>query len=474
MIKLVLSENIIKKHIRYIINSNIEQDFNNLKSDTEFLEEIRKGFGYIFVEEHEKFCAYIIRQINNLRQNCESLDKVQNNLFIAQPKKLRKYIQNIKKKFPNISNTFCAQSEEALFYSKLIFECVGYEKFSCSDMKEYYYSEKLFLERFTKKYISGELSIIKRQLGGRKYGEIHYKRFFKSVKDEIARLGDTNKDDSQMQELFKNLVIELEKINMSNNSKKFISETKDIFNKYYNKLHGENLENKVISTKNYKMYCQKNNVDINEWNAYHFIMELGLKACPYCNRQYITPIYSENGKMRADLDHFYAKSKYPYLSLSIYNLVPCCKFCNSSLKGDKEFSYDKNISPYDKGFDEILKFSFVPRSFDSFYGKDDVIIKLLEVNGCDKKDLDKAINNSKTFEIENLYQYHTNIVKSLIIKRLIYDESYLDFLVEKFRNILIDREHAIDLLITNIDIKDIQNTPLAKLINDVKEELDFI
>jgi|GEM_PF-1616643 len=36
------------------------------------------------------------------------------------------------------------------------------------------------------------------------------------------------------------------------------------------------------------------------------------------------------------LDHFYHKAEYPFLSLSLFNFVPCCYSCNSKFKGSRK------------------------------------------------------------------------------------------------------------------------------------------
>ena len=56
----------------------------------------------------------------------------------------------------------------------------------------------------------------------------------------------------------------------------------------------------------------------------HLVLNsLNLSVCPYCNRQYIFGT-DNNRKVGAQFDHFYSKSKYPYLALSFYNLIPVC------------------------------------------------------------------------------------------------------------------------------------------------------
>lgn len=66
----------------------------------------------------------------------------------------------------------------------------------------------------------------------------------------------------------------------------------------------------------------------------------------------------ENGKILFDLDHFYLKSRYPFLALSFFNLVPCCGICNSRIRSTKEFDLTTHINPFDDSFDSHYKFEF--------------------------------------------------------------------------------------------------------------------
>lgn len=136
---------------------------------------------------------------------------------------------------------------------------------------------------------------------------------------------------------------------------------------------------KYITSENF------NSIEDNfKWGAYAYVLSLKIKVCPYCNRNYVLPIYSEEGKMRADLDHFFAKNVYPYLSISIYNLVPSCKYCNSSLKGKKEFTYEGNFHPFDEiNADKLYRITYMPKSTYCFLGKEDFDIEL-EYNQTEK------------------------------------------------------------------------------------------
>ena len=84
------------------------------------------------------------------------------------------------------------------------------------------------------------------------------------------------------------------------------------------------------------------------WGRHELLVMLGIEACPYCNRNYITYYEEENKKKTtADLDHYYPKSKYPFLALSLYNFIPSCKICNSLFKRDNNV---QSLYPYEEGF----------------------------------------------------------------------------------------------------------------------------
>lgn len=83
--------------------------------------------------------------------------------------------------------------------------------------------------------------------------------------------------------------------------------------------------------------------------------------CPYCNDfpiDIVSITLPTKNKYVAqfDLDHFYAKSKYPILSISFYNLIPSCHPCNSQHKGSSEFTINTHINPFFESFNDIYKF----------------------------------------------------------------------------------------------------------------------
>lgn len=101
--------------------------------------------------------------------------------------------------------------------------------------------------------------------------------------------------------------------------------------------------------------------------AYWLLRALGVRVCPYCNRIYTTTLPTreeledaERGEefatTRATYDHFYCQAQYPYLALSLFNLVPSCNICNNN----KNSRRDKIIYPYDEEFGKNAVFRLIP------------------------------------------------------------------------------------------------------------------
>ena len=56
-------------------------------------------------------------------------------------------------------------------------------------------------------------------------------------------------------------------------------------------------------------------------------------CCPFCG---LFPIDNEYDPTREAFDHYLPKSKYPFNSVNLKNLAPCCNKCNSGNKSDKD------------------------------------------------------------------------------------------------------------------------------------------
>jgi hypothetical protein len=87
------------------------------------------------------------------------------------------------------------------------------------------------------------------------------------------------------------------------------------------------------------------------------VSTLSVGICPYCNEEDIGSIEDEGAEYRPDLDHFYPKAKFPFLALSLGNLIPAGDRCNSRYKGASSMLLS-GISPYTEGVSNDPMYSF--------------------------------------------------------------------------------------------------------------------
>ncbi|MDN5054024.1 hypothetical protein [Aliarcobacter butzleri] len=199
-----------------------------------------------------------------------------------------------------------------------------------------------------------------------------------------------------------------------------------------------------------------------------YIKDLDITVCPYCNRNYIFNFKKSNSlNATAQLDHFFDKSTYPYFSISIFNLVPSCQTCNQRKSKIQNDIYH----PFIEAFNDDIKFKLKLKDSKFYYDKNS-----LEIEKKILKNKDKVNLHIKTFNIDNLYEEHKDIVLELIQKAQIYNESYIDELYQKYEGTLFKNREDVLRHITGgfIEDKDINKRPLSKLIKDISEELDLI
>lgn len=206
------------------------------------------------------------------------------------------------------------------------------------------------------------------------------------------------------------------------------------------------------------------------WSAYAFVMAGGLRVCPYCNRQYITPLIElkKDGsiaKVRGDLDHFYPKSIYPFLSMSLYNLIPCCKFCNSSFKGTDEFSPD-TLHPSEGNIHEhfrfVSDFAQAPR------------MPSVQIEHLDHASGKKVNDYTEMFQLEAQYSFHGNQIKELMDKRQIYSDSYIMELFTQYPSLFPSIQSVVEAVIGYFpDASRLNDEVLAKFRRDIALQLGF-
>ncbi len=239
----------------------------------------------------------------------------------------------------------------------------------------------------------------------------------------------------------------------------------------------------IKSVFNYDSFIEKKK----SWCAYDLCDLITINVCPYCNRNYtFTLKVKDNGLVRPELDHFLPKSKFPYLALSFYNLIPSCHICNSNLKHAHEFDLENYLHPYITSFDEVVRFGidFIKKSTLSnkdlvkhfgvnfFYGDNTSFEIVLRQKAADNSLFEKAKRNIEVFRIKELYNRHKDLVQDIILSSFIYTEDYIKNLLNDYNGqLFVNREDVLRHITRNYPSPYLMpNRPFSKLTKDIYEE----
>lgn len=198
---------------------------------------------------------------------------------------------------------------------------------------------------------------------------------------------------------------------------------------------------------------------------------LNVKSCPYCNMHYT--LYAEEGGKKTEplaklqFDHFYSKTKYPMLSMSLYNLIPSCAICNQG-KFEKKLSL--LFHPY---YSYISK---IPEQFKFELGNPiglhcgERIKDVVEINIVPATTNQAALNDFiDTFHIKALYQRHGDIAQETFDKAYEYpyysDPNNFKWLSKRTSNYIKRLWMG-----TYTEKNEIEKRPMTKFIQDLWEQ----
>lgn len=229
--------------------------------------------------------------------------------------------------------------------------------------------------------------------------------------------------------------------------------------------------------------------------AVKLIRKLNIRVCPYCNRNYME-LYNEGEKgkiakhvFKGELDHYFPKSQYPHLAISVFNLIPCCKICNH----EKHENDSRVLYPYSNNNKLTCKFTLsMLTDDDEFditfnekiheYQKNDVTYIQgtsdnfkINIKSIDSEFNDLVRNSNKAFKLEKKYNSSKSYVKELLRKRYIYTEEYANILSGTFNEVFKAPEDVKKTIFSNeLNESDYKDRPLSKLTYDILKELNEI
>lgn len=269
--------------------------------------------------------------------------------------------------------------------------------------------------------------------------------FYKKIKEKLSKIEDlTIKNQLLSLDWYKVLCGDISEI------RELIEENKDILSKL-NPDSNSFSQYKDIFTKLYEVNLSSTSA---KFKKPFFELFDDLDVCPYCNRNFINPICKEkslggdNKNQAPDIEHFFPKSIYPFLSLSISNLLPSCAFCNK-IKSDVDTYSENCLSPYEIEENEF-EFDFTLKS-DSVKE-----VKLISKTSC---------KNSEILHLEALYNdVHSKYINDMFEDVLKYPASYKESLTDKFNLTESDYKKAFR---NYFEEKDLNKQPLSKMTKDL-------
>ncbi|MEZ8059561.1 hypothetical protein [Vibrio splendidus] len=180
---------------------------------------------------------------------------------------------------------------------------------------------------------------------------------------------------------------------------------------------------------------------------------LNFRVCIYCNRNY-TSNYFDTNKDRPTftLDHFHQKEDHPLFALSVFNLIPCCSVCNTTIKGSKKLEHYMN--PYCKGykFNKLAQFEL-----DQNYK--------VTLRSIDKK----CRGYISDFKINEIYKCHTPEVKEFVVR----SQKFNKRIIETLSTITNESPNEIKktLFGSYDNANNMSNESLSKLRHDLYKQL---
>lgn len=310
--------------------------------------------------------------------------------------------------------------------------------------------------------------------------------------DKVERLIKGNFEELQV---FK---ARLGKISRETPPSKADGETDESYNQRIKPIQDRNKDyDKLMTAFGYENFCESKNKDEEKiWNAYEFCKTIGVNVCVYCNRQYIYTVGDVYNKIdRPEIDHFFPKSNYPYLSCSLYNFIPSCHACNH---GKRDYG-EGILYPYEDDFGMQYPFR-VKFSNDSAKSANLINVENVDVYigvpHCKSGSINTSIcskcfrvnESKKTFHLEEMYNKHKLDLKNLLMRYRNYNAPKIDdvlniFLDAELENIHISKDEKEKII--QLYAKKMKNIflglpigcgnkqyPLRKFKEDIIDQLD--
>lgn len=202
------------------------------------------------------------------------------------------------------------------------------------------------------------------------------------------------------------------------------------------------------------------------YNSDYLAQNIDVKTCPYCNENTTYSFFYDSKKQYRrtfDWDHIIPKTKYPFLAICYFNLVPACKVCNL-LKLDKII----RISPHSAfNPDNTYKFKIKGRHLDFLNNNKSLELLLKVRTNPGGKALTDLIKN---IALDARLNTQKDLIRDILNKKIIYKSAYwnsLENMVSKIGATKINTKDLFFSVYFNSD--DYYKRPFSKLTKDIIE-----
>ncbi|RGJ64380.1 hypothetical protein [Dorea formicigenerans] len=206
--------------------------------------------------------------------------------------------------------------------------------------------------------------------------------------------------------------------------------------------------------------------------AVEVLKKMKVTVCPYCNRQYIFTL--SNGHVRPQFDHYYPKSRYPYLALSLYNMIPSCSICNMA-KSSLDTLKEPILYPFVEEMGSEAKFVIKGKQNGNFVRMLQGISNefIIDLNTTNARNEAVILNQMTKLHLNDLYNEHKGYVMDIIKSKYVNSPERINELFLSFPTLFDSYEDVKNLLyMTNIQKEAWGNRPLSKLTYDIDSQLE--
>lgn len=233
----------------------------------------------------------------------------------------------------------------------------------------------------------------------------------------------------------------------------------------FTELKGIFCYDKIVNTKSKREFI------------YDFISSLNTQTCPYCNRNYITVVEVKDFKTRPQLDHFYCKSAYPFLAVSMRNLIPSCSVCNLA----KHYKDLEILYPYKEGAGDDFVFTIESQKDISYILNLDNTNFRIRINenmrhtsfeeDGEREHLKRCRESKKMFGWDETYTASCKkYAQSVLHNYYVFNKTYRDCIVNAMPSVFHNSEEIVQLLNPKLRYsEDYNDEPLSKLTRDIIE-----